>query len=89
MLVGRKAAWKRDFRDVKNEIDQRIRREAIAARRQVYIAELKGKGAVQLMDDVVAALQRKLARKIGVAEKRVSPSALGDSLLPPPFPGEH
>jgi len=87
MLVGKRAAWQRNFSDVKHEIEGRMRREEIEKKRNAFISSLKNKWKVAVKDDVVGEIGRAYTQQ-GDTEEKPGPPSTTVGMSPPPFPGE-
>ena len=83
MLVGKNAAQSRSLKEVAPQLEQRIRNEELAAKRESYIRALKDRAEVSVEEQALEELAADIEKSgIERAEKG------GRSLTPPPFPGK-
>jgi peptidyl-prolyl cis-trans isomerase C len=90
MLIGKRAPVQKSLESVKNELKQRIQREAMAKTRQTYIENLKQKTETKVDTRQLSATVEELNRK---ARETSTPSRIpfppGAKETPPPLQGKN
>lgn len=89
MLASKKDATKREFDDVKAEIEQRLMREDVSKKRQEYLSSLKSGAGIRIDEDLVSSLAREEDEKIKNEQQqdRKEGTARRGNAGPPQLPG--
>lgn len=91
MLIGKRSAIERPLDSLRNQIKQRIRREALKKEREAYINGLKNKQEILIDEKIVGkiALEMRKPEKHSASQKSdTQASRHGRSRTPPAFPGQ-
>ena len=83
MRVGRRAAVEVDYADLRDDLDQRIRREELESRRRAYVDEVREKADIEIETELVARLVRELQATPG---ENAIPAAKSSNYPPVPKP---
>ncbi len=88
MRVGHRSSVSRTYKEVAEELTQRIRRDELVQKRRSYIDSVREGAAVRINDRAIAAI----AAELGVfSAERMVKGASGDAskqgAMPPPLPG--
>lgn len=93
MLIGKRSAVNRPLKAVKNELMQRIRREAVNQARKDFISDLKNKTEVKVEEQVLAGMIENLKKqqqpkKTQQPRRMPAPSSTGSRDRPPLPPSQ-
>ena len=90
MLVARQQGYGRDFAQVKRMLEQRIRKEELAAKRSAYISGLVARTKPSVSDDVLQEFVDDVGLTMGAGHRRNAdlPDNTRNHLSPPGFPGQ-
>lgn len=83
MLVGKRSAVKRELKDLERQLEQRIRREEHARKRDEYIKTLRGHAEVRIEEQAIDEIIVQIENSVG---RRASDRQSGRQ-VPPGLPG--